>query len=69
MSNLAHARALRLPEVCARVGMSRAWIYDAIARGDFPAQIKTGSRASAWIDSEIDAWLLSRTVQRPDVGA
>ena len=57
-------RGLRLPEVVQRVGMSRAWIYDEIKAGRFPKPVKIGTRASAWLASEIDAFLASRVLAR-----
>jgi prophage regulatory protein len=49
-------RFLRLPEVMARVGLSRPTIYKAIAAGRFPKYIKVGS-ASVWNSREIEAWM------------
>lgn len=46
----------RLPAVTARSGRSRAWIYAAVARGEFPAPVKVGLRAVAWRDSDLAAW-------------
>lgn len=46
----------RLPAVTARSGRSRAWIYAAIARGEFPAPVRVGVRAVAWRDSDLVAW-------------
>ena len=57
-------RALRLPEVVRRVGMSRAWIYDEIKAGRFPRPVKIGVRASAWLESEVTAFLEARTEER-----
>lgn len=57
-------RALRIGEVCQRVGMSRAWIYDQVAAGAFPQPIKLGIRASAWISGEVDAFIVAQAVRR-----
>ncbi len=53
-------RLLRLPEVMARVGMSRSAIYLAIANGAFPASIRVGSHTVAWVEEEINAWVRAR---------
>lgn len=53
-------RLLRLPDVIARTGLSRATIYLFMSRDDFPKSIKIGRRASAWVESEIDDWIESR---------
>ena len=46
---------LRLPEVEARTGKSRSSIYQGVADGTFPKQIKLGTRAVGWIEEEIEA--------------
>lgn len=48
---------IRLPEVQRRTGYSKAWIYRLIDKGEFPKQIKLGTRAIAFIESEIDTWI------------
>ena len=54
------SRFYRLPEVETKTGLSKAKIYNLIAQGRFPTQIKLGARASAWIDSEILEWMEAR---------
>ena len=59
---------LRLPAVKARTGLARSTLYERIARGEFPAQVKLGARASGWIESEVNAWLDRRIAEsRPEV--
>lgn len=57
-------RALRLPQVIARVGLRRSSIYEAVARGTFPRPFKLSGRAVAWDAAEIDGWLTSRRAER-----
>ena len=57
---------LRLPQVMAKTGLSRAAVwakqnpknsrYDAA----FPKGVKLAANTTAWVESEIDAWLESR---------
>ena len=47
-SQPSEARFLRLPDVLARYGCSRATVYAWMARGDFPAPVKLGCRLVAW---------------------
>ncbi len=56
------SRILRWPEVQARVGFSRSYIYALQAKGLFPKPIKliSGGRASGYIESEIDSYIKSR---------
>ena len=55
---------IRLPQVQEIVPYSRSTIYSLIAAGDFPAAVKLGPRASAWVKAEIEAWAESRIAQR-----
>jgi len=55
---------MRLPEVAAVCGKSRAAIYKAIRKGEFPKQIKLSARASGWVRGEIEAWVKDRMAAR-----
>lgn len=52
----AEVKFIKLTEVLAISGKSRSSIYDAIKKGEFPAPVKVGGRASAWIKSEVLQW-------------
>lgn len=54
---------IRLPEVQRRTGYSKAWIYRLLKEERFPASIKIGSRAIAFIESEIDEWINQRIAE------
>jgi prophage regulatory protein len=53
-------RILRRPDVTSRTGLSRSTIYALMERGTFPKQVKLGSRAVGWLESEIEDWLRCR---------
>ena len=53
-------RMLRLPEVKYRVGLGRSAIYEKIKLGEFPAPVRLGPRAVAWISEEISSWIAAR---------
>ena len=53
-------KLLRMPEVQRRVPLSRSHIYSLAAQGRFPKPIKLGIRASAWLESEVDARVAQR---------
>ncbi|MDK2710972.1 helix-turn-helix transcriptional regulator [Enterobacter cloacae] len=57
--NNKNIRLLRLPEVMNKTGYSKAWIYRLINEGLFPQPVKIGVRAIAFIESEIDEWIVS----------
>ena len=50
-------RALRLPHVLAKTGLSRTHTYRLIKQGEFPAPVKLSERVSVWNEADIDAWL------------
>lgn len=51
---------LKLPDVINICRLSKTSIYDAIKKGEFPAQVKLSIRSSGWLRSEIDQWLESK---------
>ncbi|MFJ1253345.1 helix-turn-helix transcriptional regulator [Cupriavidus sp. CuC1] len=53
-------RLLRLPEVIATTGRSRASIYKDIAEGKFPPPIRIGERAVAWPSDVVQGWVDER---------
>ncbi len=57
------------PQVQEIIPYSRSTIYSLIAAGDFPAPVKLGPRASAWVKSEVEAWAESRIAEREDSAA
>ena len=61
---MATIQLLRRPEVEALTGLSRARIYEKMTAGEFPRPVKTGLRAVAWVESEIDEWLRERIAER-----
>lgn len=54
----------KLPVVCRQTGQSAATIYRRIKGGTFPAPVKTGVRASAWVGTEVDKWIADRIADR-----
>lgn len=54
---------IRLPEVQRRTGYSKAWIYHMLSERRFPSPVKIGSRAIAFIESEIDEWINQRIAE------
>lgn len=55
---------LRLDAVLTRTGLSRSGVYQKIADGNFPRPVAIGSRAVAWVESEIAAWIQARIESR-----
>ena len=53
-------RFLRIDDVIASTGLSRATIYRLIANRDFPAQHQLTKRSIGWWETDVEAWLRSR---------
>jgi len=58
------ASILRLPQVKSKTGLGRSTIYNLIAEGNFPKQIKLTPRSSGWLESEVQEWINSRVAER-----
>jgi prophage regulatory protein len=57
---------LRLPQVMERVGLRPTRLYELMGDGSFPKPIRLGERAVAWLESEVDAWIVAQA-QKPRV--
>jgi prophage regulatory protein len=57
------SRLLRLPEVQSIIGLRRSEIYRRIRTGTFPAPIRLGTNAVAWLQSDLDAWIAARVAE------
>jgi prophage regulatory protein len=57
-------RLLRINEVVAMVGCSKPNIYRGMKEGWFPQPLRIGPRFSAWVESEIQAWIDARIEER-----
>lgn len=55
---------LRLPAVLAATGLSRSTLYELIATGAFPRQVRLSARSVGWPEGEVRAWLLDRMLSR-----
>jgi prophage regulatory protein len=51
---------LRLSDVRAVTGLSKTSIYEMIRDKSFPAPVRLGPRAVAWVRSEVRHWALER---------
>lgn len=54
---------IRLTEVQRRTGYSKAWIYRLMSQAKFPTSVKIGTRAIAFVESEIDEWVNQRIAE------
>lgn len=51
---------LRLPSVCAMVGLSKSQIYRLIRAGEFPAGIRLGANSVAWPAELVNVWIAGK---------
>jgi prophage regulatory protein len=57
-------RLLRLPDVIARVALSRSTILRLVAVGRFPAPMRISERAIAWSAAAVEEWIAARAAQQ-----
>lgn len=57
-------KLIRLKDVIDTTGLARSTIYKYIDKGIFPKAVTLGGRAVAWVESEIQGWILERIAQR-----
>jgi len=58
--NRVQRRALRLPAVLEKTGLSRSQLFRLIQQGVFPPSHKLSERVSVWDESAIDAFLAEK---------
>lgn len=58
-------KLIRIKDVMDRTGLARSTVYKYISLGQFPQPIKLGTRAVAWVEREVEAWICE-SIQRRD---
>ena len=53
-------RFLRINDVIATIGLSRATIYRLVDQGEFPEQHRLTKRSVGWWQRDVDAWAEQR---------
>jgi prophage regulatory protein len=53
-------RLLRMQDVSARVGLSTRTIQRLVKTDSFPAPVSLSSRAIAFVEAEVEAWIAAR---------
>lgn len=48
---------IRKNQLLQNIPLGASTLYEEIAQGRFPKPVKIGRRASAWLMSEVEAWL------------
>lgn len=60
-------RLVRLATVISRTGLSRSTIYEKIADGTFPSQIRLSKTAVGWRELQLDRWIADPPSYRTDI--
>lgn len=53
-------RLIKLKTVMDSTGLARSTVYKFIAEGRFPKPVKLGVRMVAWVEEEVEEWILSK---------
>lgn len=56
--------AIRLGRVLEKVPYGRSALLSMVKEGRFPAPIRLGEHAVAWVEAEVDRWLEARIAER-----
>jgi len=57
-------RFIRLKEVMHCTALGKTTIYELMKQDKFPKQVSIGGRAVAWIESEVDDWIMKKIEER-----
>jgi prophage regulatory protein len=62
-------KVLKLKAVTEKTTLCHSTIYKLMSEDCFPKPIDLTGRAVGWVDSEIDAWIVSKITQRDGLEA
>jgi len=57
-------RLIKLKEVMAKTSLGHSSIYKFISEGTFPKQVLLGAKSVAWVESEVDDWIMEKVGER-----
>ena len=57
-------RLIKLKEVIEKTSLGRSTIYEFMTDGRFPKQESLGAKSVAWLESEVDDWIMDRLGER-----
>ena len=59
-------RFIKLKEVMVKTGLARATVYRHMENNKFPKSVSLGERAVAWLENEVEEWMLERIAERDE---
>ncbi|AKH63733.1 MULTISPECIES: helix-turn-helix transcriptional regulator [Photorhabdus] len=63
---MAETTLIRLADVMKKVGLKKSWIYHLMQQGEFPKSVSLGARSVAWVEKEIDEWIINKINNREE---
>jgi prophage regulatory protein len=57
-------RLIKLKEAIEKTSLGRSTIYEFMTKGTFPKQVSLGAKSVAWLESEVDDWIMERLGER-----
>ena len=57
-------KLMKIKEVMDCTGLGRSTLYNYISEGLFPKPVSLGARSVAWVESEVEEWILEKIEQR-----
>ena len=57
-------RLIKIKEVIKMTSLSRATIYKYMADDSFPKPVSLGAKAVAWVEDEVENWIIEKIEQR-----
>ncbi|MBG9996815.1 AlpA family transcriptional regulator [Pseudoalteromonas sp. NZS127_1] len=57
-------RLIKLKEVIEKTSLGRSTVYEFMTKGTFPKQVSLGAKSVAWLESEVDDWIMDRLGER-----
>ncbi|WP_206191643.1 helix-turn-helix transcriptional regulator [Shewanella bicestrii] len=57
-------KLIRIKDVIDTTGLARSTIYKYVDKGIFPKAVKLGCKSVAWVESEVQEWILERIQER-----
>ncbi|MGR5118485.1 AlpA family transcriptional regulator [Vibrio astriarenae] len=62
-------RLIKLKEVISVTGLSRSSIYKFMDEKRFPQSISLGERSVAWVEEEVQDWIIEKVAERDQQAA
>ncbi|WP_026001056.1 AlpA family phage regulatory protein [Pseudoalteromonas sp. NJ631] len=57
---------MKLSEVLNITGLSRATVYRFMAKDEFPKSVSLGANSVAWVEGEVEDWILVKKTAARD---